>query len=800
VSGVCLWTLGALVLFASTAAADTIRVPASGSLQKAINAARGGDVILLEPNVTYSGNFKLPPHAGDGFVTIRTAGDSEALPVPGVRITPAAPQLAKITSPNTISPIVVAQGASHWRLELLEIHGKGGTDVVRIGLATESVASAQPHHIVLDRVYVHGDPVAGQRNGVVAHASHFELRDSYVSDIKLTTKETHAFIAYNGAGPYLLENNYLEASGVNVMIGGGDPVNATLVPSDIVVRRNHIAKNVEWMKRRADGTFWNVKNLFELKLGRNVTIEGNVMEHNWSGAGDQPGYAVLMRTENQYGNCDWCETGNVLFQNNIVRKTPGAISLTGLDFPSGGTERGVRMHDVTFRNNLFTDIDVSLWKVSAGNSSAKFAVISGVERLTFDHNTIATGSQTSVLWFTGAVDSTDFVFSNNLSEHENYGVKGDGIATGTPTLQAYTVNSVFVANVLAGGKASTYPIGNFFPAASTWPALFADFAGGDFRLAETSPYRGGASDGKDIGVDFDEFETAFTAAGAPSDGVEDGAEAQEPPPPPPNAVPSVTVAGPGAAVFVGAPATLTAHATDSDGTIARVDFYVNGERIGSTFAAPFVLDWVVPRGGTHAVTAVAVDDRGASATSAAVQVATNTEIVLYASQASAIVGDYALMADPTAAGGVRLSNPNRGAAKNYSAAAAPANYVEFTFVAEAGRSYQLWIRGKAEKNSYANDSVFVQFSGISSHKIGTTASLSITLEDDVNAGLSGWGWQDDGFGGLGAPVVFDSTGPQTIRIQPREDGLSIDQIVISPERYLTTAPGAVKNDATIVPQ
>ena len=40
----------------------------------------------------------------------------------------------------------------------------------------------------------------------------------------------------------------------------------------------------------------------------------------------------------------------------------------------------------------------------------------------------------------------------------------------------------------------------------------------------------------------------------------------------------------------------------------------------------------------------------------------------------------------------------------------PANYFEVTFTAEAGRPYRLWIRGKADSNSWSNDSVFVQFS------------------------------------------------------------------------------------------
>jgi hypothetical protein len=39
---------------------------------------------------------------------------------------------------------------------------------------------------------------------------------------------------------------------------------------------------------------------------------------------------------------------------------------------------------------------------------------------------------------------------------------------------------------------------------------------------------------------------------------------------------------------------------------------------------------------------------------------------------------------------------------------------------------------------------------------------------------------------------------QTLRIQPREDGLTIDQIVLSPAQYLNASPGALKDDTTII--
>ena len=47
-------------------------------------------------------------------------------------------------------------------------------------------------------------------------------------------------------------------------------------------------------------------------------------------------------------------------------------------------------------------------------------------------------------------------------------------------------------------------------------------------------------------------------------------------------------------------------------------------------------------------------------------------------------------------------------------------------------------------------------------------------------------------------VTFAKGGRHTIRVQVREDGAQIDQIVLSPSRYLTSPPGGVKDDATIV--
>jgi len=184
------------------------------------------------------------------------------------------------------------------------------------------------------------------------------------------------------------------------------------------------------------------------------------------------------------------------------------------------------------------------------------------------------------------------------------------------------------------------------------------------------------------------------------------------------------------------------------------------------------------------------------------------DIVVYASTAPLKVGAWSVESDATAAGGAKMRHPNANAAKIATASANPANYFEVTFNAEAGRGYRLWMRGKADSNNWANDSVFVQFnksvtsSGAATWRLGTTSAAEVNLEDCNGCGVSGWGWQDNGYGTnvLGPLVYFSATGPQTLRVQTREDGFAIDQIVLSPAAYLSASPGAPKNDTRILPR
>lgn len=182
------------------------------------------------------------------------------------------------------------------------------------------------------------------------------------------------------------------------------------------------------------------------------------------------------------------------------------------------------------------------------------------------------------------------------------------------------------------------------------------------------------------------------------------------------------------------------------------------------------------------------------------------EIVLYAADAET-AGRWSLVSDPLAAGGTRAYDRNAGTAKVTTPAAQPANFITLAFVADPARTYKLWLRLKADGNDYGNDSVWVQFSGSATqsgsevYRIGTMSGLAVNLEECANCGTSGWGWEDDGWGAVnrnGVTLRFPEGGQQWIRIQTREDGVSVDQIVLSAAQYVTTRPGAAKNDTTIL--
>ncbi len=95
---------------------------------------------------------------------------------------------------------------------------------------------------------------------------------------------------------------------------------------------------------------------------------------------------------------------------------------------------------------------------------------------------------------------------------------------------------------------------------------------------------------------------------------------------PPNAPPSVALSSPKSndAFTASSPVNLIATASDSDGAIAKVEFFANGTKIGEDSISPFEFAWTPIAAGTYLLTAVATDDDGTNAISGGVSVIVNS--------------------------------------------------------------------------------------------------------------------------------------------------------------------------------
>ncbi|HYU06418.1 MAG TPA: hypothetical protein VEM77_04485, partial [Thermoplasmata archaeon] len=291
-----------------------IDVAPGGDLQQALDQAQPGDTIQLAAGATYTGSFTLPAKTGSAFIVIRTSTLDSALPPPGTRIrTSDVPRLARVDAPGG-SVFVAAAGAHHYRFVGLEIAPTPGTflyNVILLGDGTESAVDQQPHDIVIEHCYIHGDAAAGSRRGIAMNGVSVSVYDSIVADFKEVGADSQALAGWSGAGPFTIVNNELEGAGENLMFGGADPSVPGLVPADIVVRHNHFFKPLSWKLDDPSyaGTHWSVKNLFELKNARRVVIEGNVFENDWTDA--QTATAILFTVRNQDGTAPWSQIDHV---------------------------------------------------------------------------------------------------------------------------------------------------------------------------------------------------------------------------------------------------------------------------------------------------------------------------------------------------------------------------------------------------------------------------------------------------------------------------------------------------------
>jgi hypothetical protein len=133
------------------------------------------------------------------------------------------------------------------------------------------------------------------------------------------------------------------------MFGGCDPAASELIPSDITIRRNHIAKPLAWKVAP-----WSIKNLFELKNARRVLLEGSVLEHSW--VASQSGMAIVLKSSTETcATCTWEGTKDVTLRYNVIRGAHRGLNIQAVDASSAGTTAS-HTERINVHDNVVTDI------------------------------------------------------------------------------------------------------------------------------------------------------------------------------------------------------------------------------------------------------------------------------------------------------------------------------------------------------------------------------------------------------------------------------------------------------------
>jgi hypothetical protein len=505
-----LLALLALFLLTTTVDAATFNVHAGDDLQGAINNAAPGDTLILDAGATFNGPITLGNKTGSGYITIESSALA-FLPDAVHRVTPDyAGYMPNIVAAVSGQPALRTDaGASHYKLIGIAFSPASPVsdfvfDLIELGSASQTQLSDVPHDLMLDRCLITAYPNAPSQNlkrGIELDSSDTTIANSYIAGFKSTHQDAQAIAGFNGPGPFHIINNYLEATGENLMFGGGGnpPAITGLVPADIEIRGNDLYKQPAWRSGS-----WVVKNLFELKSARRVLFEGNTLQNCWRDNNvNDTGYGAISLTASPSDSGAWATVEDVTIRNNVMSHTQSVFNILG---NPAYNESG---KGVTIENNLFWDISWPAYGNDQFNDSpsnhGSFVKISQMPNVTVDHNTVDQSG--NIVWVYGGA-LTGFVFTNNIVNYNSGIAGGDGTTLNNQTIQNHFPNVTLSRNIMIGGD-SSFP-DNYYPQTPT--AVYADYPNHNYRLPSNSPYNTLATDGKAIGANIDRIGVTWNSS------------------------------------------------------------------------------------------------------------------------------------------------------------------------------------------------------------------------------------------------------------------------------------------------
>ena len=488
-----------------------VPVPAQGDLQAALNDAKPGDTLVLDAGATYTGPFTLPKKTGDGWIIMKSAAESQ-LPPPGTRISPEkhAKEMPRLLAPQNNTNALRAEKGAH-RYRFIGIEFAAAPQVKRVSAIVDLSHDASgkleevPSHIIFDRVYIHGRPDLDSQRGLAMNSRHTAVIDSWIDECHIHGADSQAICSWDGPGPFLIENCFLEGGAENIMFGGAKNSAETMVPADITIRRNHLFKNPAWFGLKYPAN-WVIKNLFEIKTARRVLFEANVLENCW--AEGQTGFAFVLKSSAPSQGQPWDTTSDLTIRFNRIINSLNGVSIARWASEGPVVEGADPTSRILFEQNVFERFGGKSDYAGKGGEDGTGILFqcAGVD-LTFRHNTAFPGYCLFSLVQPG---SDNLILDDNLVTPGSYGIHPDG-GSGPGWLGGKAThlkgNSRMSGNTIirAGTKRAKETSPKEFPPDNHFFDSFTA-AGVDeknYRLLPGSKAKKTATDGADPGADID---------------------------------------------------------------------------------------------------------------------------------------------------------------------------------------------------------------------------------------------------------------------------------------------------------
>src|SRR6202035_5573795 len=106
-----------------------------------------------------------------------------------------------------------------------------------------------PHDLTFDHIYAHNHASLASPHCMLLSGNNISIVDSWISDCHSPAQDSQGFVCFSG-GPWLIQNNFIEAAGENMICGGGNIGGVNVVyginPHDMTSQYNWYYKPLQW--------------------------------------------------------------------------------------------------------------------------------------------------------------------------------------------------------------------------------------------------------------------------------------------------------------------------------------------------------------------------------------------------------------------------------------------------------------------------------------------------------------------------------------------------------------------------